>query len=176
MESSVPSRDVFLNYRRRDSAPRARNLYHALSARLGTERVFMDTSSLGAGSEFPKEIADALESAQGMLVIIGLGWLTAGDEFGHRRIDQPNEWVRREIESALARVVKIIPVLVQALLPSWLASRPDKASRCVTTPSAPTWRVPFTSRRTPDSYSDRGSTYAARDYRKALRARGFQGA
>ncbi|HEX6597624.1 MAG TPA: hypothetical protein VF045_11845, partial [Acidimicrobiales bacterium] len=47
-----------------------------------------------------------------MLVLIGPHWLTT-DRDGRRRIDDPGDWVRREVEGGLRRPeVAVVPVLV----------------------------------------------------------------
>jgi pterin-4a-carbinolamine dehydratase len=72
----------------------------------------MDTSSIQAGAEWPSSISSALESARVVLVILGPEWLRVSNEWGERRIDQENDWVRKEIEQALALNKEVIPVLV----------------------------------------------------------------
>ena len=53
-----------------------------------------------------------------LLAVIGPKWLTATDERGRRRLDDPDDFVRLEIEAALARDVRVIPVLAQgAIIP-----------------------------------------------------------
>jgi hypothetical protein len=47
-----------------------------------------------------------------MVVVIGPQWLNATDAEGNRRLDQPDDWVRREIETALRREILILPLLV----------------------------------------------------------------
>jgi hypothetical protein len=48
-----------------------------------------------------------------MLVIIGRRWLEIADTSGRRRLEDPDDFVRIEIEMALSRGVTIIPALVQ---------------------------------------------------------------
>jgi pterin-4a-carbinolamine dehydratase len=103
---------IFVSYRREDSAAEAGRLRTSLLRQFGGEAVFMDTSSIQAGAEWPSSISSALESARVVLVILGPEWLRISDEWGERRIDQENDWVRKEIEQALALNKEIIPVLV----------------------------------------------------------------
>lgn len=78
----------------------------------------MDTSSIQPGAKWPSRISSALESARVVLVIIGPEWIRVSDEWGGRRIDEDDDWVRREIEQALSEDKEIIPVLVsEALVP-----------------------------------------------------------
>ena len=50
------------------------------------------------------------------LVLIGRRWLTAADEYGQRKLDKADDWVRMEIGAALARGIDMIPVLVDGAL------------------------------------------------------------
>lgn len=113
---------IFISYRRADSGPQAGRLYSALTQKFGQENVFMDTSDIEPGELWPRELDDALRSANSLLVVIGPDWLKASNEWGERRIDQENDWVRREIETTIVDGKGILPVLVRdARLPP-----PDK--------------------------------------------------
>ncbi len=108
----------FLSYRRGQSSFVARSLRSALAARFGDASVFMDETSISAGQDWPREIHEAVLGCRAMLVIIG--WVSARDHAsGSRRLDDPRDWVRREVEAGLARPeVAVIPVLVDgAALP-----------------------------------------------------------
>ena len=104
----------FVSYRRDQSSFIARSLRSALAARFGDASVFMDETAIGPGQEWPREIQEAILGCRAMLVIIGPYWLAARDPAsGSRRLDDPGDWVRREVEAGLARPeVAVIPVLV----------------------------------------------------------------
>ncbi len=74
--------------------------------------VFMDTSSIEPGTNWPQEIVDALESSLTVVLVIGPDWIKSSDDYGLRRIDQQDDWVRKEIEYCIAKNKKILPVLV----------------------------------------------------------------
>lgn len=103
---------IFISYRREDCAAEAGRLRTTLLGQFGDEAVFMDTSSIQPGAKWPSRISSALESARVVLVIIGPEWIRVSDEWGGRRIDEDDDWVRREIEQALSEDKEIIPVLV----------------------------------------------------------------
>jgi hypothetical protein len=102
---------VFLSYRREDSAPQAGRLYDHLSAHFGPERVFIDVDALLPGDDFAARIRATLDEADALLAIIGPRWL-AQAEGGARRLDDPRDFVRLEIATALERGARVIPVLV----------------------------------------------------------------
>ena len=117
-----PGRNAFfLSYRRDESSFVARQLRAALTARFGEQSVFMDESAISPGQTWPREIPEAILGCQAMLVIIGKYWLAAPNAAtGSRRLDDPADWVRREVEAGLARPeAAVIPVLTDgAHLPS----------------------------------------------------------
>ena len=73
----------------------------------------MDTSDTRLGTEWPQALRDAVENSSVLLSVIGPDWILARDEWGQRRIDDPEDWVRREIELALEHGKTIMPLLVR---------------------------------------------------------------
>jgi hypothetical protein len=117
--SGGPGGRIFISYRRRDASYPAAWLLDQLTARFGSDRVFMDVDSIEPGDDFAEVIADAVGSCAVLLAVIGDRWLAAADENGQRRLDDPGDFVRLEIEAALARGVRVIPVLMDgARVPS----------------------------------------------------------
>jgi hypothetical protein len=102
---------IFLSYRRDDAAGHAGRLFDALRARFGHGHVFMDVSSIGAGSDFVETIERQIGSCEVLIAFIGRAWLS--DASGRQRLDDEGDFVRLEIASALKRGVRVIPVLVQ---------------------------------------------------------------
>jgi TIR domain len=106
-----PAPQVFISYRRDDSAGYARAIYDALAARLGHERVFMDVDDIGAGQAFDAVIQRAVGGSKLLLVLIGPRW--TGPRPGQApRIDEPADLVRREVEAGLAKGMRVIPLLL----------------------------------------------------------------
>ena len=102
---------LFVSYRRADSEATAGRLFEALRARFG-DRVFFDTSSIPYGEDFRRVIRTRIAASDVVLVVIGKQWLTAADERG-LRLQQPDDPVRFEIETALARdSVRVVPVRI----------------------------------------------------------------
>ena len=104
---------VFLSYRRDDASGHAGRLYDLLAARYGANRVFMDIDAIPLGSEFGETINRAVAACDVLIALIGRNWLEVRDAGGHRRLDDPDDFVRREIESALAQDVVVVPASVQ---------------------------------------------------------------
>lgn len=101
----------FLSYRRADSAGHAGRLADALEQRFGADAVFRDVDDIAPGEAFEQVITERLQRVQAVLVLIGPGWLEA-EEAGTRRLDCDDDFVRREIELALASGKLVVPVLV----------------------------------------------------------------
>jgi TIR domain len=103
---------IFISYRRDDSRGYAGRLQGDLSRRYSEEHVFRDVE-IPPGADFGEYITGLVDRCNVVLAIIGPRWLDARDREGERRIDDPQDWVRLEIERALARDgVEVIPVLV----------------------------------------------------------------
>jgi TIR domain len=103
---------IFISYRRRETAGHAGRLYDKLSEHFGAERVFMDLT-MEPGVDFADTINEAVGECGALVVLIGDEWLTVTDASGRRRIDDPADVHRLEIEAALDRKVLLIPALVQ---------------------------------------------------------------
>jgi len=104
---------VFISYRRQDSQSAAGRLAEDLAERLGADRVFRDIGGLVPGTPFPVALRDALQSCAAVAVVIGPRWESAQDSSGQRRLEDPEDWVRQEVATALAREVPVVPVLVE---------------------------------------------------------------
>src|SRR6185437_7032505 len=109
---------IIISYRRVETAGQAGRLYDRLSGRFGPDQVFMDVDSIAFGIDFTQAITEAVSQCAIMLVLIGREWSAVTDGRGRRRIDDPDDFVRVEIEAALARDIRVVPVLVEgAVLP-----------------------------------------------------------
>jgi tetratricopeptide (TPR) repeat protein len=110
-ESSVGR--VFISYRREETAYAAGWLFDRLADRFGRDQIFKDVDSIQLGDDFVEVIKTAVGSCDVLIALIGHEWLTAADERGMRRLDNPSDFVRLELEAALERNVRVIPVLVE---------------------------------------------------------------
>ena len=103
---------IFISYRREETAYPAGWLYDRLADRFGGGQVFKDVDSIQLGDDFVEVVTRAVGSCDVLLALIGDRWLTITDEHGRRRLDDPDDFVRLEIEAALTRNVRVIPILV----------------------------------------------------------------
>jgi len=103
---------IFLSYRRSDSEYIAPMLSEKLQQHFGEDSVFFDVDTIPLGVDFREYIGNAVGKCDVLLAIIGDQWLRAVDGRGNRRLDDPSDFVRIEIESALKRSIPVIPVLV----------------------------------------------------------------
>src|SRR2546425_2216788 len=102
---------IFISYRRADTLAWTVRLSKHFGTRFGAESVFRDADSIEAGADFGHELLRALQKCNLMLVMIGPTWLTSTDNLGRRRVDDPLDYVRMEIELALGRGITLIPLL-----------------------------------------------------------------
>lgn len=123
---------IFISYRRTTARWTARILYQELARTFGDNLVFMDVDTIAPGSQWHPVVHQAAMDAEVMLVVIDQGWLDATDEAGRRRLDDPADIVRREIEIGLRKPARVVPILVDgaampqpASLPSTLRSLLD---------------------------------------------------
>lgn len=103
---------VFISYRREDSAGFAGRIYDRLVTRLESGRVFFDVDNIEPGLDFVKVLADRVGNCDALVAIIGEEWLTSANDEHERRLDDPHDFVRIEIEAALQRDIRVIPVLI----------------------------------------------------------------
>ena len=103
---------VFICYRREDTAGFAGRIYDRLKSSLGRESVFIDVDNIPAGRDFVEVLSERVGRCDALVALIGRNWLISADKDNQRRLDDPNDFVRIEIEAALERNVPVIPVLV----------------------------------------------------------------
>jgi hypothetical protein len=116
---------VFISYRREDAAGYAGRIYDRLLSRLGRERVFIDVDNIPAGLDFVDVLSERVGRCDALIAIVGRNWLGSADKNNRRRLDDPNDFVRIEIEAALNRNVPVIPVLVDGAVMPQADELPD---------------------------------------------------
>jgi hypothetical protein len=122
---------IFISYRRQETSHLAGRLFDRLADRFGEDRVFMDVDSIEPGLDFGDAIQQAVGSSDVLLALIGREWLTATDEGGRRRLDDPDDIVRLEVEAALERSIRVIPVLAEGAIMPRRQDLPDSLAGLV---------------------------------------------
>jgi TIR domain len=121
-ERALHKNRIFLSYRRDDAHTIASRLYDILSSHFGVAQVFMDIDSIEPGTDFLQVIQETIGSSDLFLVLIGKDWLKPRYEDRidrRRRLDDPDDYVRIELEAARNTGVRILPVLVdEATMPT----------------------------------------------------------
>ena len=114
--------NIFISYRRADSADITGRIYDRLVEEFGREPIFKDVDSIPLGTNFKEYLDRKVSECNVLLAIIGDRWSEARDGAGMKRLDDPTDFVRVEIESALERGIPVIPLLVRS------AQMPDEGS------------------------------------------------
>jgi len=127
---------IILSYRRDDTGAVAGRIFDRLVGHYGADQVFMDIDSIPFGLDFREHIRQTLKRCDVLLAIVRKNW-AAADENGAFRINEENDWVRIEVEAALAKKIPLIPVLIDnASLPA-PASLPEGLRNLVFRQAAP---------------------------------------
>jgi Tol biopolymer transport system component len=120
---------IFISYRRSDNPDAVGRIYDRLVSEFGKARVFKDVDSIPLGQDFRSHLNDIVGNCAAVLAIIGPRWVDTRNEAGQRRLEDPDDFVRIELEAALSRNVPVVPVLVghapipgSSQLPASLAS------------------------------------------------------
>ena len=116
---------IFISYRREDSAGWTGRLSEHLKERFGADSIFMDIDTIEPGVDFTEALKKAVNSCDVLLAIIGPKWATATNASGTRRLEDPADWVRTEIATALTRKIRVIPVLVGGASVPTIEQLPD---------------------------------------------------
>jgi hypothetical protein len=99
-QDSSPSKwrgDIFISYRRDDTAGFAGRLYDRLSTHFPKHGIFMDVDSIGPGTDFIEAIKESVGASEVMIALIGKRWVTSSDEGGIRRL----VWLALPIQSTV---------------------------------------------------------------------------
>jgi hypothetical protein len=107
------TKSVFISYRREDSADITGRISDRLIQKFGRDGVFKDVDSIPLGLDFRKHLHDAVSRCDALIVVIGRDWCDAKTTDGKRRLEDPRDHLRIEVEAALQRDIPVIPVLVQ---------------------------------------------------------------
>jgi TIR domain len=121
---------IAISYRRDDSAAITGRIFDRLIARYGADSVFRDVDNIPIGVDFREHINSILAQTDITLVVVGKRW------FGplprrRRRIDDPADPVRVEVEAALRNGMPVVPLLVEGGAMPKVDQLPDSLSEFV---------------------------------------------
>src|SRR5262245_24999484 len=102
---------IFICYRRSDSGY-VKGIDDALRKHFVSTPIFRDIDSIAPGLDFLEQIDKEVGSCDVLLAVIGANWLTVTNEQGRPRLMESKDFVRHEIQRALERNIRVIPVLV----------------------------------------------------------------
>jgi hypothetical protein len=105
-----PTKSIFINYRRMDSEDVTGRMYDRLATEFGKGSVFKDVEDILPGVDFRRVLEHEVASTDVMLSVIGPDWVNRENK---GRLNNANDYVRFEIETALKRGIPVIPVLVR---------------------------------------------------------------
>jgi hypothetical protein len=105
--------EIFVNYREEDTLIHVGPLGYRLKEHFGRDRVFVSSGGIMLADFWRDVIAEVISSCTVMLVLVGPRWLTIEDEDGRRRLDVRGDFVRWEIETALAQGKVVTCVLFE---------------------------------------------------------------
>ncbi len=106
---------IFISYRREDSRHAVGRLHAALKPLVKDPRrdIFIDIDNIPKGVDFVEHLDGQVAQCDVMLAVIGPNWLTVADPHtGKRRLDDPGDFVRIEVASALKRGIPVVPVML----------------------------------------------------------------
>jgi multidrug efflux pump subunit AcrA (membrane-fusion protein) len=156
---------IFINYRRDDAIGTAGRLHDRLAQTFGRNNLFMDVDHIPAGVDFVEYLHSQVAACDVFLAIIGPNWLNAKDGSGRRRFDNPDDFVTIEIAAALARNIRVIPVLVDGARTPKADKLPDSVKPLVRRHAVEVWNTHF----------GRDAEALANKVRQALKARPVTG-
>ncbi|MGI9072103.1 MAG: TIR domain-containing protein [Bryobacteraceae bacterium] len=122
MREGTVTGNIFISYRREDSAAYAGRLCDQLTTVFGESRVFMDIEDIYPGQNFAQTIDQTIANCGAVLVIIGPRWM---EILRNRSNEHQQDYVRREVEEALERKATVIPVLVGGANMTQLTDLPE---------------------------------------------------
>ncbi|MFJ9086207.1 toll/interleukin-1 receptor domain-containing protein [Streptomyces sp. NPDC102384] len=98
--------EVFINYRTGDGEKTAGLLFQELKRRFGEQHIFRASDSIAPGECYPDSLMAALRRSCLLLAVVGPDWTHF-----RTRLEDPEDWVRKEIEEAFKCELPVVPIL-----------------------------------------------------------------
>ena len=110
---------IFICHRRDDSRGFSHAIHNQINQNIKTDQVFLDIATILPGEDYLEKLENSVSECAVFIVLIGPDWLDIKDENGNRRLDNPKDPIRSEVEMALNLEITTIPVLLPgATMPS----------------------------------------------------------
>ncbi|MFH8982706.1 toll/interleukin-1 receptor domain-containing protein [Streptomyces varsoviensis] len=107
--------EIFINFRVMGAKPIAYEFKRVLEERFGEDSAFLAGGSIELGSNYVETLDNKVRRSSVLLALIGPDWLDVPDpkRRGRRALNNPADWVRRELETAFECGVLVVPVLLE---------------------------------------------------------------
>lgn len=138
---------VFLSYRRSDSGDVTGRIYDRLITHYGKGSVFRDIDSIPLAVPYPQHLEEVIRNVDAVLVIVGPEWITVTNEYGQPRLFEPDDYVRKEVETALRCAVPVFPLTIAGARKPRVVQLPESIQALAT-------RQGFSIRSDPDFHRD----------------------
>jgi uncharacterized protein (TIGR02594 family) len=102
---------VSISYRRSDSEAITGRIFDRLIRHYGRRSVFRDIDNIPVGVDFRSHVQKILQKSDILIAVVGPDWRGSRGK-GASRIEDENDQVRIELETALKKGIPVIPVLV----------------------------------------------------------------
>jgi len=120
---------IFISYRRADTTFVVGRIKDRLTAAFGDQSVFRDLDDIPSGVDFRTVLEEQTNGCNILLVIIGPKWVEVTDGGGNRRLFDPGDYTRIEVETGLRRLSEnkaaVFPVLVMNAQPPSATDLPE---------------------------------------------------
>src|SRR5262245_13151782 len=104
-------KNIFISYRREENKYQALRIFDAFQKT--NVHAFYDTDSIPLGRDFRKVIVVQVQKCDVLLALVGRNWAECLDpKTGLRRLENPDDFVRIEIGTALSRRIPVVPVIL----------------------------------------------------------------
>jgi TIR domain len=103
---------IYACYRHDDDAHAVARVVGDIRSCFGPKSVFYDQDSIRAGKHWPRHLKKELTNSDVLLAFIGHNWHRSWDEDVGPRLWNADDWVRREICTAIDSRRVVIPVLI----------------------------------------------------------------
>ena len=111
--AQLDSPKIFISYRREDCQGSADWLNNLLEEHFPAGNVFFDLDSINPGRNYVEYLDEQVSQCDVLFALIGLRWVNAENKDGGKRLFDENDFVRKEIISAMDQGITVIPVLVE---------------------------------------------------------------